>query len=257
MNSRRARFGTLLLAFASCMWDTAYAQQPVQNTGRNAMDVVFDIPRVSNITLDGNLDDWGEKGLQILTLSAGKGMPWPKASSPAGLRLGWNDSGLLLGVTVHHADRHEHDYVRHLFKGDSVEVFVAPAKGSRDRYMLVVSPGLDQAYSKPRSCFFVDPSEEGEREVDQLKFQLGRSKTEDGYTMELLLPWSNLNLVPRSGMELALQVYVMESDGKECLTAMWHPAGESHVDPYAVHRARLVDRGSRSGSVSAPDRESG
>ena len=73
--------------------------------------------------------------------------------------LGWNESGLIVGVTVHHPEPNEHDYVRHLFKGDSIEVFCAPRKGSRDRYMLVVSPGLDPKYPQPRHCFFADPAD--------------------------------------------------------------------------------------------------
>ncbi len=70
--------------------------------------------------------------------------------------------------------------------------------------------------------------------------------------MELLLPWSNLNVYPVSGLELALQVYVMECEGeKDCVTAMWHPAGESHMDSYAVHRIRLTEKGSHTVTISA------
>ena len=63
--------------------------------------------------------------------------------------------------------------------------------------------------------------------MSHLSFQFGRRKTEDGYTAELLLPWSNLNVTPKPGLETALQIYVMESDdGEKSKTAMWHPAGE-------------------------------
>ena len=241
MNNRCAHSALVLLVLASA---DLFA-------GEQASDPVFDIPRLGDMAIDGNLEKWGDKGLQVHTLSSVKGTPWPKTTRPANLRIGWNDSGLVLAFAVHHAEVHEHDYVRHLFKGDSVEVFVAPKKGSRDRYMLAVAPGLDPKYPQPRHCFFPDPSEEGERDVDQLQFQVGRAKTDDGYTMELLLPWSNLNLTPKTGLEMALQVYVMESDGKESLTAMWHPAGESHLDPYAVHRIRLSERGSPMVNVTA------
>ena len=213
---------------------------------------IFEVPRVADITIDGNLEDWGDTGLRVQTLTSAKGMPWTKPSPPPTMRLGWNESGLLVGLAVHHRDGHEYDYVRHLFKGESVEVFVSTKKGSRDRYMLVVSPGSDPRYPDPRHCFFPDPSEEGERDISQWSFQMARAKSDDGYTMELLLPWKNLNMEAKVGMELALQVYVMESDGnEECLTAMWHPAGESHVDPYASHRLRLGTRGSRVQQVVA------
>ena len=209
----------------------------------NANDPVFDVPRLGSIAIDGNLSDWNGAGLKILTLTSPKGAPWPKSTPPPTACLGWNESGLLVGVTVHQREPNEHDYVRHLFKGDSIEVFCAPRKGSRDRYMLVVSPGLDPKYPQPRNCFFADPADEAERDLSSLSFQFGRKKTEDGYTAELLLPWSNLNVTPKPGLETALQIYVMESDdGEKSTTAMWHPAGESHVDPYAVHRIRLVER---------------
>jgi hypothetical protein len=193
----------------------------------NSNDPVFDVPRVGAIAIDGNLADWNDAGLKILTLTSAKGAPWPKATPPPTVVLGWNESGLIVGVTVHHPEPNEHDYVRHLFKGDSIEVFCAPRKGSRDRYMLVVSPGLDPKYPQPRHCFFADPADEAERDLSHLSFQFGRRKTEDGYTAELLLPWSNLNVTPKPGLETALQIYVMESDdGEKSKTAMWHPAGE-------------------------------
>ncbi len=126
-------------------------------------DVVFDVPRVGNIAVDGKLDDWGETGLKILTLSSIKGIPWPRTTPPAGLRLGWNDSGLLLGLTVHHATVHEHDYVRHLFKGDSVEVFVSPKKER-----LMARPlhaggesGIGSAVSETAALFFPRPERRG------------------------------------------------------------------------------------------------
>lgn len=224
----------LLIPWALCLLT-------LRALGAPSPDPVFDVPSMHNIIVDGDLSDWGDAGLLVQTLTSIKGAAWPKATPPASLRLGWNAQGLLAAITVHHKDPHEYDYIRHLFKGDSVEFFVSLHKGSRDRYMVVISPGIDPKYPEPRHCFFPDPSEQEERDVDNLLLEVGRVRTEDGYTLEVLLPWSNLGVEPRVGAELGLQVYVAEADKNEqALTAMWYPAGESHLDPGSVHRVRLA-----------------
>ena len=206
-------------------------------------DKIFDIPRADGIITSEQLAHWNDPGLQVSTMCCAKGIPWPKSTAAPSMRIAWNTTGLITAVLVHHPHPWEADYVRHLFQGDSVEFFVSPQKGSRDRYMLIISPGIDPRYPQPRHCFFADPSEEGEKDLSDLAFQCARQPTDDGYTMEVLLPWSNLHVKPRLGMELALQVYVMEAEPNATpVVAMWQPAGESHIDPRSTQRIRLAEQ---------------
>ena len=197
---------------------------------RNAQDPLFLIPRIANLTIDGDLADWQDKGLLIDAMAGPKGTAWTKATPPATVKLAWDDEGLVIGVVVHQKIVREHEYVRHLFKGDSVEIFLSTKKGSHDRYMLVVSPGLDPKFPQPRHCFFADPAEENEKFLEGMTLSVGRRATPDGYAMELKLPWKNLGVEPAQNLELGLQIYVIETDetGK-CHTAMWHPAGDIRV----------------------------
>jgi CubicO group peptidase (beta-lactamase class C family) len=205
-------------------------------------DKIYDIPRCGG---DPNqkIADWGGLGLRVDAMCCVRGVPWPKATPAPSLQIAWNESGLFVSVTVHHAHPWEFDYIRHLFKGDSIEFFVSPQKGSRDRYMLLTSPGLDPRYSAPRHCFFADPSEEAEKDLSDLTFDCVRNKTADGYHMQVLLPWSNLHIQPTVGTEIALQVYVMEAEPNAIpVVAMWNPAGESFLDPRSAMRIRLAEK---------------
>jgi CubicO group peptidase (beta-lactamase class C family) len=213
--------------------ETANALAPDEN--------VFDVPRWIGGSSGGALSDWDGNGLQVKTLCCVRGIAWPKATAAPSMQLAWNASGLLVSVIVHHAHPWECDYVRHLFLGDSVEFFVSPAKGSRNRYMLIISPGLDSRHSEPRHCFFADPSEEAEEDLSDFTFECARSRSLDGYTIKVLLPWSNLHIEPAVGTELALQVYVMEAEpNRTPVVAMWNPVGESYLNPYATQRIRLT-----------------
>jgi hypothetical protein len=205
-------------------------------------DQLYNIPRCTSCTIGATLADWNGQGIEVRTLCRAHANPWPQANPPPSLQIAWSTAGLLLEITSHHAHPIECDYIRQLFRGDSVEFFLSTRKGSRDRYMLLISPGLDPRYPQPRHCFFPDPSEEGEKDMSDYRFDCTRTPTPDGYRLRVLLPWSNLNLSPAPNTELALQVYVMEAQPHGLpLVAMWNPLGQSHLDPQSTQRVRLVD----------------
>jgi CubicO group peptidase (beta-lactamase class C family) len=227
----------LVCVLAVCTVGSVAAPQGTKN------DPEYAVPVVKNITIDGALNDWEGQGFVIQAMTANKGGALTKMPAPPEVRIGWNTDGLLAALTVHDRQPFEYDFIRHLFKGDSVEFFVSRRKGSRDRYMVVVSPGLDSRYPEPRHCFFADPSEEAEKDLSEHKITVARKKTDDGYTMEVLLPWSNLPADPKVGLELALQVYIMDGEPTTPISvAMWHPGGDSHIDPRSTHRIRLADK---------------
>ena len=204
---------------------------------------VFRVPRIADVKADAGFTDWQGRGLVIATLVSKGGGPWTKETPPAKVTVGWNQDVMILSFDVQQRKVREHDYIRHLFKGDSVEVFLSVKKGSHDRYMLVASPGLDSKFSKPRHCFFADPAEAAEKDLSFMSVEIASRATSDGYSMELRLPWKNLGIEVFEGLELGLQIYVMETDDNgRCHTAMWHPAGDSHVDAKAVHRVILSDK---------------
>ena len=59
-------------------------------------DLVFDVPRLDGITIDGKGDDWGDGGFRGETLASST-YPIPSARDfDAAFRLGWETRGLLL-----------------------------------------------------------------------------------------------------------------------------------------------------------------
>ena len=51
---------------------------------------VFDIPRVDNITIDGNTEDWGTQGYQARIMLGQNGGIKPVADFDPSFHLGWN-----------------------------------------------------------------------------------------------------------------------------------------------------------------------
>jgi CubicO group peptidase (beta-lactamase class C family) len=200
------------------------------------------LPRVANIKIDGDDSDWASSGLKLnLLASEAGGMRSPTQFDPR-VRLGWDDRGLLIAARVVDRTPYEHDYQRHLFKADSIELFVGKTVGSAERFMLVVSPGVAPPYREPRFCFFNDPS----KRTDAVNYdvQIKRKRISGGYLLELLLPWSNLHFKPAVGQEVALQIYAIDAvpgDSAPPFVASWHPRADTHLHSSSAWRAVLTD----------------
>jgi acetyl esterase/lipase len=189
----------------------------------------YDIPRLPDIVINGQADDWGDAGFRVEVLYDVKSPRRSCANLDARLRLGWNDRGLLGLVDVTDDTIVEADEDANLWQLDSVEVFVATGVGELDLYQAVFAPGLAPAREAARSSlsdFRPSPALKGK----PLSAQVARRRTEGGYALEFLLPWSNLARTPEPGATVALQVHVNDADRKE--DAIWgrrtlflHPAG--------------------------------
>jgi hypothetical protein len=82
----------------------------------------FDIPRLDKIVIDGRADEWGEAGFRVETLAALDGAVRSCSDFDARFRLGWNDRGLLLLLTVQDNVFIESDAEDSLWQNDGVEV---------------------------------------------------------------------------------------------------------------------------------------
>jgi hypothetical protein len=70
-----------------------------------------------------------------------------------------------------------------------------------------------------------------------------RTRTADGYVVEALLPWSNLQIRPAAGREIAFQIVVNDVDGESSrVQQMWYPEEGAYSDPAKMHRVRLSDK---------------
>jgi len=65
----------------------------------------------------------------------------------------------------------------------------------------------------------------------------------DGYSIELMIPWSALDIEPSAGTRLAMQLYVNDLDrGESKARLSWHPSRQAHVDPDACKPVDLLGK---------------
>jgi CubicO group peptidase (beta-lactamase class C family) len=230
---------TLLLSQALALaWGLAAAQavEPL---------MVFEIPRMDGIVIDGRPDDWGDRGFRINVMANHAGQAKaPKAFDPRA-RLAWDERGLLILMTVRDDGAHEHDYIRHLFLGDSVEFFVASEVGAHDYYMLVIAPGMDKNYGAARHIFFDERLEGVATAGTELAQESQVTAIEGGYLVEALLPWPNLAIDPVIGRRFGFQLYAMDknpSSRHDVLAVSWHAGMDTHMNiTTSMHTLQLAE----------------
>ncbi len=198
-----------------------------------------DVPAVEGIVVDGKGDDWGDRGFRVGLLGDEQGNLKPASDLDVSFRLGWDKRGLLVLVNVTD-DVADEAKLGELYENDSVELFWSPKCGAPDVVQMVISPGVD-----PR-CPDLRVTLKDERETVALKATkisatAVRTKTATGYALEALLPWENLGITPEEGRELALQIYVNDTDSGRRFQARWYQRGSGHdsrnMEPLRLSRA--------------------
>lgn len=201
---------------------------------------LYDVPRVDKIAIDGKADDWGDRGFRVDVLSGPGGQIQPPEQFDSAFRLGWDERGLLVLVTVHDSTPYETESDEQLYQRDSVELFMSAGVGSPQHYQLIVAGGNDPRIAQERHRFF----DQRQDKPAELKGQISLARTDNkGYILEVLLPWENLGLKPKQGDEVAFQLFVNNATkdvGK--FHVIWYPNDESWQDTKAFHRIRLSDK---------------
>jgi hypothetical protein len=202
---------------------------------------VFDIPRLGNMTIDGKPDDWGCWGFRVDVLTDVAGKALPTANYDAAFRLGWDENGLLVLITVQD-DVFLEPFTTgaDLWKGDSIELFLATRRGGEDCFQVVFAPGCDPKTDKGRYNLS-DYRKNEELKKTPLELKVKRTKTEHGFVLEVLLPWKNLGIEAKEGREIGFQLYANDSDKEgERFQLLWYPIPEPFTDPNRVYSLRLA-----------------
>ncbi len=201
---------------------------------------LFDVPRLPDITLDGRADDWGSRGFHIEALVSSTSQRPAPADSSARIRLGWNEQGLLLLMTVRD-DAFSEDAGEDFWNKDSIELFAANGLGQNERYQVALSPGLDAAHATPRLRLVDSRGEELKKSALNVPF--ARTITPGGYTLEVLLPWQNLGITPQMGRAVALQINLNDVDQGGAKTQLrWYPEEGAFSDSKRMMALRLAER---------------
>jgi len=201
---------------------------------------VFDIPQVSGITVDGDDADWQDSGFRVDIMPNRECRTQPRTSLDPCFRLAWDERGLLVLVKVADDVFMESSDESMLWEKDSIEVFMATKRGAPDYYQLVISPGVTPEYPELR-IQAVDLRKKEPRAP--LTHEVVRKKGDKTYTVEMVLPWSNLGLTPKLGDEVGFQIYVTDVDGPVGrFQAVWFPSVRARYDSREMWTVRLARR---------------
>lgn len=204
---------------------------------RAADEQVFDIPKLDGITIDGKSEDWGDKGLMIDVLKDVNGAAPAPANFKAAFRLGWNDEGLLVLVWVSDDVALEpEEKVENLWKGDSIEMFLATDKGAVDHMQVVIAPGRDPNHKGIRT----NVSDYRKEKKGHLTVKAASTINENGYVIECLLPWKALNIEAAEGKNVGFQFFANDVDkAGERNQLLWYPKPDAHNDTNNMYRLKL------------------
>ena len=198
----------------------------------------LDIPQLK-VTIDGDPQDWADGGLRVTSLPGPRGQLRASDNLDPCFRIAWCPEGLLVLAQITDNVVRENGNAGRLYEGDSVELFMTPRIGSPESFQVAIAPGASEKYTAPRHRFY---DRRKATKGNKLALQVEGKATPDGYVIELLLPWANLNISPAMGTEFGLQVFVNDSDGGAVRGphALWHPAGNTEKNSLAYQGFRLA-----------------
>lgn len=213
-------------------------------TVQAADSMIFNIPKIEGIVVDGSGDDWAEQGFRVEFLADPSGRVNPPDDFDVKFRLGWNRQGLLVLAAVRDNVAVERESLSRLWQTDCVEMMVSEDVGSMNRYQLVIASGADPQYKTARQKIY-DWRHPRYKKVE-LTAHSGSRVFEGGYFIEVLLPWANLGVEPNPGMELAFQFVANDDDGDAknsngSLRVAWF-SGINPSSRFNMYRLRLSDR---------------
>jgi hypothetical protein len=242
--SARKRVTPLLVALLGVWIMSGCHSLEKQSGSRPApLPTAFAIPRLESVRPDGDAGDWGEGGFRVDALIPAEGpMPAPQECA-ASMRLGWNQTGLLVRLEVAGCDWSEAEKITELFARDSVEFYLARYPGSAERCQWLLAPGMDARFPEPRISlqdFATSPT----LRRNAVAPSVVRRRTAAGYRLDVLLPWRTLGIAPKIGDEVAFQVMVNSHDrkGRPADHLLWFPMTGAAFDSRKLHRIRLSDK---------------
>lgn len=199
--------------------------------------IVYEIPKLADVVLDGKADEWEGKGLPIGDLKPVKDGARTAPNFDAKFRMGWDERGILLLVQVTDDTATEPaQKIEEIWKGDSIEAFFATERGKSAAYQVVLAPG--RGGEKKELRYNLSDYRKDFRE--KLTMEAKSAYTTNGYTVEILFPWKNLKAEPKPGLELAAQLFANDLDGDgERYQVMWFPKPDPHLDSNNMQRIKL------------------
>jgi serine/threonine-protein kinase len=169
--------------------------------------------------IDGSLSDWPA----IMPVSSAYNVfarsSWDGTDDvEAYWLLGWDNRNLYIAVTIIDDIHVQIKSDEKIYQGDSIEIQIDSDRAgdygtiiNPDDFQINLSPGDFQTVP---TAFFLWQANTGGR-YDPVAWRgilLAAQPTGNGYIMEAMIPWDNLNLAPSAGMQLGIALNVSDND---------------------------------------------
>jgi hypothetical protein len=166
--------------------------------------------------INGYLGEWNLTRYQVTNVVFGRDR-WDNAQDLSGsVMVGWDSHNLYLGVEVIDEDYEQNTGGENLFRGDSLEILIDTNLGadfyvnslSSDDFQLGISPGSPVPDEDPEAYLWYPDSIRGSRS----QVEIAAVRTDNGYTIEVAIPWSVFEMTPQAGVHYGFAFSVSDND---------------------------------------------
>lgn len=198
-----------------------------------------DLPKVTGV--DGmRVADWKGQGIVVTALAGDGPTLLPADAFSAKIRLGWTDEGIVAQFDVIDTTPTEVEALTHLYQGDSVDLQLMATDVASGMAQVVASPGRTEKHREVRVNAFDYRTSSIKASAGLIQPKSASRLTERGYVIDLLAPWSSLNLKARPGTTVGLRASVTDADGKAQRSQRWIDR-QGKAEWMSLSQVRLVD----------------
>lgn len=196
---------TVAIFLLSIILPTAAQSAPPATTSTTPPDALM--PKLSGpLSLDGRLDEWQSvlsvpvRDKACLTIN-NKRLQWqgPDDAS-ASVRIAWNDEGLCIAADIRDNDVFNDREPEFLFLQDGLEIFL-DVRNSRTVGTKPISAGWYQFFIRPPMGDKGPEFHSINGKIRTEDIRLASTSSAGGYVLEILIPWSALELAPKGKSE--------------------------------------------------------
>ncbi len=166
--------------------------------------------------INGSLGEWNLTKYAVTSVVYGADR-WDNADDlSARVQVGWDASNLYLAVEVIDEDYEQNSGGVNLFQGDSLEILLDTNIAADfyldyftpDDFQLGISPGSPVPDEDPEAYLWYPTTIDGGRsQVD-----IAAVRTDDGYNVEVAIPWSVFEMTPQAGQHYGFAFSVSDND---------------------------------------------